>query len=151
MAASDQESSVDPTRRERSRARLVTYTAVSALLVAALVQVELWPVTAFRLFSSSRGTDGAGLTLWAVAPDGTRTDLRPAGNSVLATTGHLYDDLDRADAERAREMVDGWLGVAGIRPEDVSQVVLEHATWTTDPHTLERRETSRTVVAVVRP
>ncbi|MCK9795378.1 hypothetical protein M1843_16650 [Isoptericola sp. 4D.3] len=151
MAAVDLESPGDPTRRERSRARLVTYTALSVLLVAAVVQVELWPVTAFRLFSSSRGADGAGLTLWAVAPDGTRTDLRPSGNSVLATTGHLYDDLARADADQAQEMVVGWLGVAGIRPEDVSQVVLERATWTTDPHTLERRETSRTVVAAVRP
>jgi len=124
---------------------------VTVLLLAALVQVDLWPVTAFRLFSDARTADGSSLTLWAVGADGERTNLRPSDNEVLVPTGHLYDDLAAADPDRAREMVDAWLSVAGLVPADVAQVVLERTTWRMDPRTREKRETGRDVVTVVHP
>jgi len=151
MAAAVHELPGDARPRERRRARIVTYSAIAVLLVAALVQVDIWPVTAYRLFSNLRTADGTSLTLWAVGPDGERTNLRPDGNPVLVTTGHLYGELADADPARAREMVGAWLGLAGIDPADVSQVVLERATWEMDAETREQFETSRAVVRVVEP
>ncbi|MEL7976367.1 hypothetical protein AAG589_10925 [Isoptericola sp. F-RaC21] len=136
---------------ERRRARLVTYTAVVVLLTAALLQLDAWPMTAYRLFSSVRTADGVSLTLWAEGVDGTRTDLRPAAGEVLGMTTHLYRQLEDADPAHARELVDAWLGLAGMRPADVSQVVLERTTWRMDAETREKHETGHAVVAVVTP
>ena len=47
------------------RARRVTYGAVVLLLVAALTQVEIWPLSAYRLFSTVRTGTSATLTLVA--------------------------------------------------------------------------------------
>ncbi|GAA1729027.1 hypothetical protein GCM10009809_25730 [Isoptericola hypogeus] len=145
---------VDEPGDERStarRARLVTYGAVGALLAAALVQVDVWPLTAMRLFSNVRTDHGASTSLVAVGLDGSRTDLRPAGGAILATTSHLFDDLERADDARAREMVHAWLDLAGVDPAGVDRVVLEKATWVMAPDTGARHETGREVVAEVRP
>lgn len=136
---------------ERRRARRVTYAAMAVLLMAALVQVDAWPVTAYRLFSNVRTADGVSLTLWAEGLDGSRTDLRPPAGEVLGMTTHLYRQLEDADPAHARELVDAWLGLAGMRPDDVRQVVLERTTWRMDADTREKHETGHEVVAVVTP
>ncbi|MEU2199237.1 hypothetical protein [Isoptericola sp. NPDC019482] len=151
MANGAPEQALDAPPRERRRARVVTYAAVSVLLVAALVQVDAWPVTAYRLFSNARTADGVSLTLWAEGLDGERTDLRPPAGEVLGMTTHLYRQLEDADPAHARELVGAWLELAGVRPGDVSQVVLERTTWRMDAETREKHETGRAVVAVVRP
>jgi len=151
MATGAPEQVPDAPPGERRRARIVTCAAVAVLLTAALVQIDAWPVTAYRLFSNVRTADGVSLTLWAEGVDGTRTDLRPPAGEVLATTTHLYRQLEDADPAHARELVDAWLELAGVRPADVSRVVLERTTWRMDADTRERHETGHAVVAVVTP
>ena len=51
---------VDETRQRR-RARLVTYSMVVVLLLVAAVHLELWPLTAFRLFSEVRTGTGSSI------------------------------------------------------------------------------------------
>lgn len=151
MPAVESGSSVDAPPAEARRARIVTYALVGVLLAAAAVQVDAWPVSAYRLFSSLRTADGVSLTLWAVGQDGERTNLRPTGSEVLATTTHQYRELGEADPARQREMVDAWLGLAGIAPSEVSEVVLERGGWRMDAATRDTQPTGTDVVAVVAP
>ncbi|HWV77512.1 MAG TPA: hypothetical protein VN027_09435 [Isoptericola sp.] len=151
MAAAGQESPGGAPLRERCRARRVTYSAVAVLLLAALVQLDVWPITAYRLFSNVRTADGVSLTLWAEGLDGERTDLRPPAGEVLGTTTHLYRQLEHAEPAHARELDSAWLELAGVRRADVAQVVLERTTWRMDAETREKHETGRAVVAVVQP
>jgi hypothetical protein len=134
------------------RARGVTYGTIALLLVAALVHLDAWPVSAYRLFSNVRGPSGVSLTLVAVAPDGVRTDVRvPSDEDPLTTTGHLYDDLPRVAPERAVAMVRAWLGMAGIDPAAVDHVDLERRPWVTDPATLDRTYGATELVLAVEP
>jgi len=105
-------------------ARRVTIGTIVVLLLVALVQLELWPLTAFRLFSTVRTGDSAGLQLVAIAPDGTQQPLRLPGDQVLSTTGHQYPDLPHESAAVQRAKVRAWLVACGIDPADVAKVEL---------------------------
>lgn len=137
---------------QRRRARRVTYGAVAVLLCTALVQAELWPLTAYRLFSTVRTGTGSYSELVAVAPDGERTVLRLSpDNPVVRTTAHLYPDLPDADPQRQAAMVRAWLVAAGLAPAEVATVTLERGAREMDPRTGRWREVSRHVVVEVRP
>jgi hypothetical protein len=129
--------------RDRAAARRVTYGFVAVLLVTAAVQLEAWPLTAFRLFSQIRTGTGSTLELVAVAPDGVETPV-PARTQMLAR-------LADATPEHATAMVDAWLRQAGLSPDDVTTVLLERAAWRLDPVTLARQEDEPAVVREVRP
>ncbi|QAY64578.1 hypothetical protein ET495_16780 [Xylanimonas allomyrinae] len=129
--------------RQRRRARYVTYGMLAVLAVAAVANLELWPLTSFRLFSDVRTGTGATYQLVAVAPDGTRT--------VVPTNRQLVAKLARAAPDAVAAQVDAWLDDAGIAPDAVDVVALERYTWELDPETLTAHETSRDVVLEVEP
>lgn len=137
---------------ERRRARRVTWGAVVVLLVVAAVELELWPLTAYRLFSDVRTSGSSTTELVAVAPDGHETPVRlDRRNPVVVTTGRQYGALPGAALARQRAMVRAWLDAADIDPADVAEVRLERVALEMDPRTRERRETSREVLVVVTP
>jgi hypothetical protein len=129
--------------RHRRRARWTAYGLVAVIAVTAIAQVELWPVTAFRLFSGARTGTGVVYQLYAVGHDGSRTRV-PGRVQLLAK-------LPQAAADDAAREVDAWLDDAGVDPAGVDVVVLERVTWRLDAETLEREETSRTAVLEVAP
>lgn len=137
---------------ESRRARLVTYGTVAVLLCTALVQAELWPLTAYRLFSVVRTGTTSYSELVAVAPDGARTPVRlDPDNPVLRTTAHQYSDLPGARPQRQVAMVRAWLVAADLDPAEVATVTLERGTRVMDPETGTWREVSRDVAVEVRP
>jgi len=139
-------------RRQRRRARAVTYGLIVVLLYAGAAQVEAWPLTAYRLFSGVRTDTGVQYRLVAVAPDGTRTPVVPTDpTEVSDQTSHLLPALRGASPERRRAMVDAWLDAAGLDPADVAQVRLERVTRRMDPRSLTWTDTDRTLVTEVTP
>lgn len=127
------------------RARRVTWGAVGLLLLVGLTQVELWPLSAYRLFSAVRGESGATLMLVAVHGDGTEVVLTPAvDDPVLDTTSHQYRDLRSASPERRVAMVRAWLDLAEVGSDDVVAVRLDRATRVMDAATLTWRTTDVT-------
>ncbi|MCM0640742.1 hypothetical protein [Cellulomonas wangsupingiae] len=137
---------------QRRLARAVTWTLVGTLLAVGATEYELWPLTAYRLFSNVRTGTASSLELVAVSADGTRIPLRlDSSNPVVATTVWQYGRIPDADPAEQRRLVRAWLHVAGIDPSGVAEVRLERARTTTDPQTLTRSETSREVLAEVVP
>lgn len=137
---------------QRRRARRVTYSAVGVLLLVALVQVELWPLTAFRLFSDVRTGTRSSIELVAVGADGTRTPIRlDPRNPVVVTTGRQYANVATAAPDEQRAMVRAWLTAAGIDPATVADARLERVGLAMDPRTLDWDETSRTLLVEVDP
>lgn len=129
--------------RQRRRARQVTYGMVAVIAVTAVAGLELWPLTAFRLFSGVRTGTGTSYELLAVDADGTRTRV-PARLQLLAK-------LPQAAPDDAAAQVGAWLDDAGIDPAGVDVVVLERARWQLDPQTLVRGSTTPEVVLEVEP
>lgn len=140
----------DDDRRQARRARWVTGVAVAALLGVAAAEVELWPLTSYRLFSGVRTGTQAADELVAVGPDGTRTPVPlAADDQVLATTSHQYRLLRDVDAARQRAMVGAWLDLAGIDPADVATVRVERVRRTMDARTLAAQVTDRAVLVEI--
>lgn len=140
---------VQHSARERRRARAVTYGAVGLLLTVALVQLELWPLTAYRLFSNVRTDSRVTLELVAVGDDGVTSRVRLPSDQVLGTTAHQFRDLERASDERRRELVDAWLAAGAIDPDEVAEVRLDRVRQRMDPGTLTWSDVERTVVVEV--
>jgi len=121
----------------------VTYGLVLALLLTAAVEAELWPFTAYRLFSEVRTGTTVSLDLVAATAEGDVV-VRPADRDApLATTTRQYQDLAGAAPDRRQEMVTAWLGLAGIDPRTVRSVRLER-TERTDPRTVRSVRLERT-------
>lgn len=138
--------------RQDGRARRVTYGTVAVLLAVAVLQLELWPLTAYRLFSTVRTDTGSYSELVAVAPDGERTPLRlDPDDPLVLTTAHLYRDLPEAAPDRRSAMVRAWLQAADVDPGRVATVNLERGARVMDADTRTWREVSRHVVVEVKP
>lgn len=135
--------------RERRTARAVTYGAVALLLAVALVQLELWPLTAYRLFSNVRTDSRVTLELVAVGDDGATTPVRLPSDRVLGTTAHQYRDLEKASDERRRELVAAWLSAGSLDADEVAEVRLDRVRQRMDPATLRWSDVERTVVVEV--
>jgi len=140
-------------RRDRRTARVVAWCTlgVIGLGAAAEAEAEVWPVTAFRLFSTVRTADGATTSLVVLDADGARTTV-PVGShpsEVLATTSHQLVDLRHLPAHVARDKVVAWLQLAGLDPADFRSAVVERTSWTMDPGTRTRSEHGTTVLAEV--
>lgn len=139
------------TRHDLHRARAVTYGIVLMLLVTAAVEAEVWPLTAYRLFSTVRTGTTVSLELVAATDDGDVL-VQPADRSEpLATTARQYPDLSTATPERRREMVTAWLALAGIDPAAVTTVRLERAVRALPDGTSTWVERSRETVLEVVP
>ncbi|ADG73134.1 hypothetical protein Cfla_0215 [Cellulomonas flavigena DSM 20109] len=138
-------------RREAHLARWVTVVVVAVLLgVAHDDETELWPLTAYRLFSGVRTESQVSLELVAVGADGTRAPVPlDEHDQVLATTSHQYRLLREVPPARQREMAAAWLGLAGIDVADVESVEVERVRRTMDARTLDERVTDRRVVVQI--
>ncbi|QDW61625.1 hypothetical protein [Oerskovia sp. KBS0722] len=139
------------TRHDLHRARAVTYGLVLALLVTAALEAEVWPLTAYRLFSTVRTGTTVSLELVAETDDGDVL-VHPTDHAEpLATTTRQYPELAAAPPERRREMVSAWLDLAGIDPADVRAVRLERAVRTPPDGASTGVERSRETVLEVVP
>lgn len=136
-------------RRERRTARWVTGSVVGVLLLAAAAEAEIWPVTAFRLFSTVRTAHGAATTLVAVAPDGARTVVPMPRGQLLATTSHQLARLDEDPPQTRHDKVVAWFGLAGLDPADFDTAVVERTPWTMDARTHERTSGTPEIVTEV--
>ena len=129
----------------------MTYGLVLALLLTAAVEAELWPFTAYRLFSEVRTGTTVSLDLVAATAEGDVV-VRPADRAApLATTTRQYQDLAGASPDRRREMVTAWLGLAGIDPRAVRSVRLERTVRTLPAGADQWVERSRETVLDVTP
>jgi hypothetical protein len=138
--------------RQRRRARIVTFAVVGVIVLGALAEVEAWPVTAFRLFSSVRTDTTSSLQLVVVHPDGSTAPLalQPA-NDVVVITGHQFATLRDLPPDRQRAKVDAWLDLAGVDRADVASVRLDRVTFHYDADAGRLVETKRTHVTEVTP
>jgi hypothetical protein len=140
----------DEVVRDRTVARRVTYSVLAVLVLAAITQVEIWPVTAYRLFSVVR--TGTQTTLELVATDDAGVDHHvrvDTSNPVLVTTGRQYAALaDRPEATQ-RQMVTAWLEASGVDPATIDHVRLVRATREMDPDTYRWHETGTELVVEV--
>ncbi|WP_456786812.1 hypothetical protein [Cellulomonas sp. P5_C5] len=104
----------------------MTWSLLTVLAVAAVGGLELWPLTAFRLFSEVRTADQSRLELVAEHLDGTEEPLLvDETNPVLVTTDRQYPDLRGQSEQVQREKVLAWLAVSGVDPATVDSVRLD--------------------------
>ncbi|KMM44344.1 hypothetical protein CWIS_16660 [Cellulomonas sp. A375-1] len=125
-------------RRERRIARAVTWGTLGVVLLGAAAEIEAWPVTSFRLFSTVRTADGATTSLVAIRPDSSQVTVRLPDDQVLATTSHQLVDLRHQSAHQQHAEAVAWLHVAGLDPDDYVAVAVDRSAWTMDPVTRER-------------
>lgn len=117
---------MDDQEREARVGRVVTWSLLTVLAVAAVGGLELWPLTAFRLFSEVRTADQSRLELVAEHLDGTEEPLLvDETNPVLVTTDRQYPDLRGQSEQVQREKVLAWLAVSGVDPATVDSVRLD--------------------------
>ncbi|WP_029291896.1 hypothetical protein [Cellulomonas sp. HZM] len=109
---------------QRRLARRVVYGTIAVLAVVVLVQLELWPLTAFRLFSTVRTGTTTSVQLVVVGRDGSEHPLQLPRDQVLGVTSHQFGELPGLSPDERRDKVDSWLRVAGIDPATVSSVQL---------------------------
>jgi len=141
---------VDGQERDARVGRVVTWSFLAVLAVFAVGQLELWPLTAFRLFSEVRTADQTRLELVAEHLDGTEEPLLVSEtNPVLVTTDRQFPDLPREPEEVQREMVLAWLGVSGVDPATVGSVRLDRVARQYDVDTHTWADAGRTTVVDV--
>lgn len=142
----------DVTDRLPARARPVTYGLVAVFLVAGLAQVEFWPVTAFRLFSTNRGPEQTRWELAVVDANGSesRVDLArlpPALKGVDETLPRLAGAPPAAAAATVRP----WLIASGHAYADVTKVRVYSVTVRLDHGRGPAVAVSRRLMAEVAP
>jgi hypothetical protein len=136
--------------REARVGRVVTWSLLAAMAVAAVAQLELWPLTAFRLFSEVRTADQTRLERVAehlAGPDEAR--LVPETNPVVYTTDRQFPDLVGESQRVQREMVLAWLSASGVDPATVASVRLDRIVRDYDTDTHEWADVARSTVVDV--
>ena len=130
--------------------RVVTYGMVAGLLVAAQLEVEVWPVTSFRLFSQIRTDRSVALQLVAVDAQGAR--LPVPLDDVSDRVGNVVQQLELLrtdDTEVQRAKATAWLQLVGIGPEGVVRAELERVQRRLDPAGGPATVVDRSVVVVI--
>jgi hypothetical protein len=141
---------VDEQEREARVGRVVTWSLLAVVAVAAVTGLELWPLTSFRLFSEVRTADQSRLELVAEHLDGTEEPLLVTQtNPVLVTTDRQYPDLPRQPEQVQREKVLAWLSVSGVDPATVGSVRLDRVARAYDEATRTWVDVGRTTVVDV--
>lgn len=82
--------------------RFVLYPFLAALLYCGLFSVEMWPMTAWRLFSGLRTPDQRGWTAVRVLPDGREAaiDFAALGRGYTGALHLMIEFPGRTDSER---------------------------------------------------
>lgn len=119
---------------------------LGVIALGALVEAEVWPVSAFRLFSTVRTAEGASTVLVATTVDGVRVPVPMPGSEPLVATSHQLVDLRDLPTGVRREKAVAWLRLAGLDPAGYASVAVERTRWTMDPTTRERRPHGTTTV-----
>ena len=141
---------MDDQERDARVGRVVTWSFLAVLAIVAVGGLELWPLTAFRLFSEVRTADQTRLELVAERLDGTEEPLLVSEtNPVLVTTDRQFPDLPREPAEVQREMVLAWLDVSGVDPATVGSVRLDRIARQYDVDTHAWADVERTTIVDV--
>ena len=141
---------MDGQERDARVGRVVTWSFLAVLAIVAVGGLELWPLTAFRLFSEVRTADQTRLELVAEHLDGTEEPLLVSEtNPVLVTTDRQFPDLPREPEEVQREMVLAWLDVSGVDPATVGSVRLDRIARHYDVDTHTWADVGRTTIVDV--
>lgn len=137
-------------QREARVGRAVTWSLLALMAVFAVGQLELWPMTAFRLFSTTRSGDQTRLELVAEHLDGTEEPLLVSEtNPVLVTTDRQFPDLVDEPEEVQRDLVLAWLAVSGVDPATVGSVRLDRIAREYDVTTHAWTDVGRTTIVDV--
>jgi len=130
--------------------RVVTWSILAVLAVVAVGGLELWPLTAFRLFSETRTADQTRLELVAEHLDGSdEVLLADETNPVLVTTDRQFPDLPDEPEQVQRELVLAWLSASGVDPATVASVRLDRIAREYDVDTHAWADTERTTIVDV--
>lgn len=135
--------------RARRRARVVTWGVLGVLALGALVEAEVWPVSAFRLFSTVRTEHGATTLLVATDGDGVRVPVPLPTSEPLSATSHQLVDLRDLPTGVRRAKVVAWLRLAGMDPAAYVSVAVERTAWTMDAARVRHPHGPTTVLAEV--
>jgi hypothetical protein len=140
----------DQTRHSTTRthrlARGFTYGAPGLLLVVALVGVDFWPLSAYRLFSTLRSDTTSSQQLVVSFGDGTEQAVRCVDHPVLQETMRFVPTLPDVDAETRDIMLGAWFADCGIDGGDVVRVRIDRVDRAVDPVTLMSTESAVTTV-----
>lgn len=124
----------------------MTYGASGLLLVIALIGVDFWPFSAYRLFSMVRTDETSSQQLVAVLTDGTERTLGCVDHPVLRETVRFVPQLPTVDAETRDVMLDTWFADCGIDRGDVARVRIDEVDRVIDPVTFVATETAVTTL-----
>lgn len=107
---------VSPSREQgRWRARVVTYGCVAIILTAGFAGLELWPLSAFRLFSEIRTAEQYSWQLTVIDTSGVEHEVN-LGDLPDNYSGHaqlMNSVMDMSASEQAA-VVRAWLAGANI-------------------------------------
>lgn len=113
----------------------MAYGVITALVVAAIGQVELWPLSSFRLFSEVRTGRRTSLSLVAVTTD---NNTRPVDLSsdirIVRSAQRQLPHLAELAPSDQRQKVRAWLRAAGIPADVVRLVLVVRTVIDLDPH-----------------
>jgi hypothetical protein len=128
----------------RRLARSVTYGLCGTLLLLGAAQIELWPLSAFRLFSSVRGPETVSWVVVTVDTDGGEhaLDLSRMHGSVGLPHHVLPTLVDASPAERTR-VVKAYVDAAGEGASAVDAKVYRVVSRTSTEADVPSAEVSR--------
>ncbi|CAA9222776.1 MAG: hypothetical protein AVDCRST_MAG50-677 [uncultured Acidimicrobiales bacterium] len=94
----------------RAAVRIAVYIFLAAILACGVLQIEVWPFSAFRLFSTVRTGTAVRWDLVAVDDRGVETpaDLAAMGRGYRQS-GHLLPDVVEASADEQDSACRAWL------------------------------------------
>lgn len=135
----------EPDLRRISRlARAVTYGLCGGLLLLGVAQVELWPQSAFRLFSGVRGPETTSWIVVTVDAGGAEHPLDLGGMpDQVGLPHHLLPRLVDASPARRAEVLEVYSEAAGAEPSAVRARVYRVVSHTSTEPNLVRTEISR--------
>ena len=131
-------------RRTRRLARAVTYGLCGTLLVLGTAQLEYWPLSAFKLFSTVRGPEITSWIVVTVGSDGVehRLDLGGMPDRV-GLPHHTLPKLLHASAAERTEVLTAYVGAAGADPAALRARVYRVVSRTSTEAHVPRAEVSR--------
>ncbi|MBA2478667.1 MAG: hypothetical protein H0V38_08675 [Sporichthyaceae bacterium] len=101
-------------RRTTRLARTVTYGLCGGLLLLGIAQVEVWPLSAFRLFSGVRGPEATSWQVVVVDSDGSERLLDLAGMpDRVGLPHHLLPRLVDASPAVREDVLETYVEAAG--------------------------------------
>lgn len=137
---------MDPAARARRLARGFVYGAPALLLTVALVGVDFWPFSAYRLFSTLRSDATSSQRLVVSFSDGTEQPVSCVDHPVLRETMRLVPRLPVVDTRTRDVMLATWFADCGIDGADVVRVRIDTVDRSVDPVTHVTTETAVTTV-----